>query len=79
MSDPDCQHQELVLLTPPDKKLRCRYCHLIIGEKELGDGNCPECFEVSGMKRRDFEPVEPEGEAAARYRCENCGTIINGC
>ena len=78
MSDPDCQHQELVLLTLPDKKLRCLHCHLVIGEKELADDNCPECWEVSGMKRRDFEPVESEDEVTARYRCENCGTIING-
>ena len=78
MSKSDCRHRELVLLPPPDKKLRCRHCHLVIGEKDLADGNCPECYEVSGMKRRDFEPVEPETGGAVRYRCETCGAIING-
>ena len=71
-----CKHQELVLLAKPNKKLRCRHCHLVINEKELADGNCPECYEASGEKRSDFEPVESEGNDKARYSCEACGAII---
>jgi phage FluMu protein Com len=78
MPDLDCRHHELILLPPPDKRLRCRHCHLVIGEKDLADGNCPECWEVSGMKRRDFEPVASDGGVTTRYRCESCGAIING-
>jgi len=78
MSDSDCKHQTLVLLPPPDKKLRCRHCHLTIAEEELADGHCPECYEAYGLKRRDFEPVEPEKGGKARYVCENCGAVIDG-
>ena len=73
---PHCKHQELVLLEKPNIKLRCRYCNLVIDEEELADGNCPECYEVSGDKRSDFEPVESEDNDTIRYSCEACGAII---
>ena len=77
MSDLDCRHRELVLLPPPDKKFRCRHCHLTIGQEELANGYCPECYEVYGLKRCDFEPLEPDGNGNVRYACENCGAIID--
>ena len=73
-----CKHQSLVLLDLEDKKLRCRHCHLTINEDELADGYCPECYEVYGVKRSDFERLEPESNGKARYSCEECGIIIKG-
>jgi hypothetical protein len=73
---PRCDHQEMALLPPRDKKLRCRHCHLTIDEKELTDGYCPECYTVYNVKRRDFEPVTTEDEGKIRYICEKCGAII---
>ena len=73
---PRCNHQSLVLLIPQDKKLRCRHCDLTIDEQELADGYCPECYEVYGVKRRDFEQLEPQDNGKARYKCEECGIII---
>ena len=73
-----CKHQSLVLLAPQDKRLRCRHCNLTIDEKELADGNCPECYEDSGMKRQDFERLEPENNGKIRYGCEKCGAVIMG-
>jgi hypothetical protein len=43
--------------------------------KDLGDGYCPECFEVYGEKRYDFDEMAAIGEGA-RYRCEDCGAIV---
>ena len=71
-----CNHQSLVLLFPKAKKLRCRHCHLTIDEEELENGHCPECYEVDGVKRRDFTTLEPEGDGEAQYSCEKCGVII---
>lgn len=76
MSASDCRHQELVLLPQPEIRLRCRHCHLTIGQEELAEGHCPECYETYGLKRRDFEPLEPEGDGKVRYCCEKCGAII---
>jgi len=73
---PLCNHQKIVLLAPQDKKLRCSHCHLTINKKELADDYCPECYEVYGVKRRDFEQLEPEGDSRTRYSCEKCGAII---
>jgi len=73
---PLCNHQTIVLLAPQGKKLRCRHCHLTINKKELADDYCPECYEVYGVKRRDFEQLEPEGDNKTRYSCEKCGAII---
>jgi hypothetical protein len=44
--------------------------------EDLGDACCPECFEVSGEKRYDFEEITTMGERSARYRCEDCGAIV---
>jgi len=67
----------LVLLSPPNQKLRCRHCDLVIDAYELADGHCPECYEVSGMKRREFEPLKPDHDIKIRYSCEQCGAIIS--
>jgi predicted RNA-binding Zn-ribbon protein involved in translation (DUF1610 family) len=70
-----CGHQELILIPSPGKKLQCRHCQLTIDEEELAGGHCPECFEAFGIRRRDFEPVGDD-EDRTRYRCENCGAVI---
>ena len=72
----DCRHQRLVLLEADGTKLRCRHCHLTIEEDELSQGSCPECLHVNGIRRSDFDRVEPEGKGETRYRCEDCGTIV---
>lgn len=66
------------MLPHSEKKFRCRHCDLTIDQEELADGHCPECYETYGIKRRDFEPLEPEGESKVRYGCERCGAIIEG-
>jgi len=71
-----CRHANLELLPKRNKTRRCRHCHLTIDVEELGDGYCPECFEASGKKQYDFEDVEPVEESIARYRCEDCGMIV---
>jgi DNA-directed RNA polymerase subunit RPC12/RpoP len=71
-----CNHTTLVLLPEKKKRVRCRHCHLILDGEELGDGYCPECFETSGKKHYDFEEMEPERGGVARYRCEECGAIV---
>jgi hypothetical protein len=73
---PPCRHQNLVLIAPSNNKMRCRHCHLTIDEEELADGYCPECYEAQGVKRCDFEALEPEDDGKVRYCCENCGAII---
>ncbi|MBW2100986.1 MAG: hypothetical protein JRG68_09615 [Deltaproteobacteria bacterium] len=71
-----CNHSKLELLPQKKDKLRCRHCHLTIGADELGDGCCPECFEIHGKKRYDFEEIDTGETGTARYRCEECGIII---
>jgi len=71
-----CRHNKLVLLEKRSNKVRCRHCHLTIDEKELRSGYCPECQEVYGVRRRDFEEVKTKDEGAVVYRCEDCGTLI---
>ena len=44
---------------------------------ELGTSHCPECYETSGAKRYDFEPVAPAAEGPSRLRCEDCGLMID--
>jgi hypothetical protein len=58
------------------QKNRCRHCHFTIDEEELGCGYCPECQEVYGVRRRDFEEVKTKDEDAVLYRCEDFGTLI---
>ncbi|MGD9210043.1 MAG: hypothetical protein PVI90_04675 [Desulfobacteraceae bacterium] len=69
-----CKHQNLVLLPPTIKRLRCRECHLTIKAEELTDRYCPECYESSGKRNYDFEPIE--SEESTRYRCEDCHLVI---
>jgi len=71
-----CRHKNLVLLEKQGKKFRCRHCQLTIDEKELGNGCCPECQEVYGVRRRDFEEVRTGDESEVVYRCEDCGTLV---
>ena len=71
-----CKHRNLVLLSQPKDRIRCRHCHLTMKRDELSHHYCPECYEVEGVKRFDFEPVaEPEIEKV-HYRCEDCGVLI---
>lgn len=62
----------------PEKKnrLRCRHCHLTIDVDELGGAHCPECFELDGKKRYEFEELGAVGRGATRYRCAGCGVVI---
>lgn len=76
MINPDCRHKELVLLDSKGKKFRCMHCHLTIDEDELEDGFCPECYEVYGVRRRDFELLKREHESQEEYCCERCGLLI---
>ena len=71
-----CNHSTLELLPEPKKTLRCKHCHLTIAESELGDGYCPECFDAFGIKRSDFEEMANTKPAVVRYRCEECGAVI---
>ena len=73
-----CKHSQLVLLAGNKKnsRLRCRHCHLTINPEELTEGYCPECYEINGTKRYDFEEVEVTKAPVTKYRCEQCGIII---
>lgn len=73
----DCPHTEIVLLPEAPKKRRCRHCHLTLSAEELGDGYCPECFDVSGVRRYDFDDVVQDSAGTPRYRCEACGAMLN--
>ena len=66
----------LVLINEEKTKLRCRHCHLVISPEELKGSYCPECYEVHGIKRYDFEEIKTGEEGKTRYRCEDCGAII---
>ena len=72
---PDCKHTVLTLMPQPESRLRCRHCHLTISPEELQGSYCPECYEAYGQKRSDFEEIEADTETT-RYRCEDCGAII---
>ncbi len=71
-----CDHSTLILLPDKENMLRCRHCHLKIKPDELGESYCPECFEVDGSKRYDFEEIAAAAAEIDRYRCEDCGAII---
>lgn len=71
-----CKHLQLVLLREQKNRLRCRYCHLTIHADELTSRYCPECFESSQTKRYDFDAVPEVTDGIARYRCEDCGVMI---
>jgi predicted RNA-binding Zn-ribbon protein involved in translation (DUF1610 family) len=73
-----CKHTQLLVLTESAERLRCRHCHLVIKAEELGDGGyCPECYEAAGRKYSDFEKVATPAGATVRYRCEECGALLN--
>ncbi len=71
-----CRHLNLVLLAERKNVLRCRHCHLTINADELSERYCPECFQVKGRRNYDFDEVKREDEGKIRYRCEDCGAII---
>ena len=71
-----CKHRNLVLLPAKQKRLRCRHCHLTITPEELDGGYCPECYEVSGIRRDDFEEIEDKTQGAVQSRCEDCGVLV---
>jgi len=73
-----CKHSILALLPEKKNLMRCRYCHLTIKADDLGEGYCPECFETRGEKQYDFEEIAAE-TGKARYRCEECGVVIESC
>ena len=74
---PSCRHATLELLVERKVTMRCRRCHLTMAAEELGNGHCPECFDSSGTKHRDFEELTHTPSQAARYRCEDCGILIS--
>jgi Zn finger protein HypA/HybF involved in hydrogenase expression len=71
-----CTHNTLVLLPEKKSRLQCRHCHLTITSAELGDSFCPECYEIHDEKRYDFDEMGAEESGPVRYRCEECGVII---
>ncbi len=71
-----CSHKTLMLLPERKNVLRCQHCHLTIKADELGQGHCPECFEMNGRRRFDFEEMAEGERGRTRYRCEECGAII---
>jgi len=72
-----CKHEVLRLVADTNRKVRCRHCHLVITEAELGDNCCPECREVHKVSRSDFETILPDENKTVRYCCERCGAIID--
>lgn len=71
-----CKHGTLALLPEKKNLLRCRRCHLTIRDEELGEGHCPECFETGRGRQYDFEEIADADKGKSRYRCEECGIII---
>ncbi len=71
-----CNHTTLELIPGRQNRMRCRHCHWTISVDELGDGYCPECFEIDGKKRYEFEEVKAGEGDITRYRCEDCGVVI---
>jgi hypothetical protein len=71
-----CSHKTLTLLNERRDRLRCKRCHLTLSSDELASGCCPECYAVSGERRYDFEEIEPNGGELTKYRCDQCGVVI---
>ena len=71
-----CPHKHLLLLAAGGRRVRCRHCHLTIKPDELDGGYCPECYEVHGVRRQDFEEIAEKRTETVQYRCEDCGAII---
>ena len=72
-----CPHKHLLVVTEASERLRCRRCHLTIKPEEVMDGCCPECYEQTGRRYDDFERINIAEQAATRYRCEQCGAMMN--
>lgn len=73
-----CRHLHLALIPrPATHKLRCRRCHLTITAEELNGRCCPECHEAHGIQSCEFEEISVPGDGKTRYRCEECGVIID--
>ena len=79
MNKKECGHRNLFLLpSESEDRVRCRCCHLTIKVGELGSSYCPECYDIEGKKRYDFEEVEAEqNNEQVQYRCEDCGLLIS--
>lgn len=67
-----CRHRNLLLVTPPKDRIRCRHCHLTLKRDELKNGYCPECYAATGVKRFDFDEVAATPSDKVQYRCEDC-------
>jgi phage FluMu protein Com len=76
LNSDSCKHEVLRMVSDTSRKVRCRHCHLVITETELGDSCCPECLEVHKVSRRDFEAIMPSANVTVRYCCEDCGIVI---
>jgi len=74
----DCKHNNLLLLSESKHRLQCRNCHLTITEDELGGSFCPECYDRDGSKQYDFDDKAEPNTDTIRYRCEDCGILIEG-
>jgi len=72
----ECSHTTISLLTQKARRLRCRKCHLVISPDELGGGYCPECYAVRNEKRYDFEELISGKDEVTKYRCDECGAVI---
>ncbi|MEJ2154471.1 MAG: hypothetical protein P8X96_03995 [Desulfobacteraceae bacterium] len=72
-----CRHAHLIVIRDVGQRLRCRFCHLTLKPDELVHGYCPECFESAGQKRDAFDEVPKSGQGETRYRCEDCGVVLN--
>jgi predicted RNA-binding Zn-ribbon protein involved in translation (DUF1610 family) len=72
----DCRHTHLVLLKDAGTRLRCRFCHLTLKPGELLHGYCPECYEIDGQKRDEFDEIPAQGQGETHYRCEDCGVVL---
>lgn len=71
-----CRHKTLTLLTERGERLRCKKCHLVISANELGGGCCPECYAEGGERHYDFEVLAAKEEEITKYRCDQCGSLI---
>ena len=49
---------------------------MTIDADELSDSYCPECYEATGYKKFDFDPVSSTDTKTTRYRCEECGIVL---
>ena len=76
MKKENCPHTNLTILSDAGSKMRCRHCHLTIDADELSDSYCPECYDSTGYKKFDFDTVTSANSGAIRYRCEDCGVLI---